>query len=68
MPVSIILFSVFSISLRKEDTCQIEKVPAQNLCQDQVPDYIFSGIRCTISQNVDLGSFFMPLQSVILLV
>lgn len=59
--------SIFSISLRKNNKPQIGKIPAESLYQNETSDYMLSCFRCTVSHNIDLSSFFTPLQSVILL-
>ena len=60
--------SIFSISLRKDNKSRIEIIPVRSLYQNETSDYMLSCFRCTLSRNVDLSSFFTPLQSVILLV
>ena len=59
--------SIFSISLRKDNKSRIEIIPAKSLYQNEESDYMLSCFKSTLSRNVDLCSFFTPLQSVILL-
>ena len=59
--------SIFSSLLRKDNKSRIELIPAKVLSQNETSGYLSSRFRHTLSQNIDLDSFFTPLQSVILL-
>lgn len=59
--------SIFSISLRKNNNFQCDKILVKSLYQNETSGYMLSCFRCSLSRNVGLSSFFTPLQSVILL-
>jgi len=59
--------SIFSISLRKNNNFQYDKILVKSLYQNETSGYMLSCFRCSLSRNVDLSSFFTPLLSVILL-